>query len=110
MTCDTKGGLCAYCTLVCHTDHDIFEVGFRGAFRCDCPTTLYPSACTFIKEGGEKLQKNTDNVYNQNFNALFCNCSKKIMNEDEDMMQCPLCADYFHPKCQNIPLELVYIV
>lgn len=106
LTCDVEAGLCAFCTLECHRDHEIFEVGPRSAFKCDCPTLAFPGECCSFK-GQPKLEKNNCNVYNQNYRAIFCNCQKKILAEEEDMMQCPLCADYFHPQCQSIPVELV---
>lgn len=106
LTCGVEAGLCSYCALECHKDHEIFEVGPRNNFQCDCPTSLFTTEC---KGGGgqDKKPVNQGNVYNQNFKALFCSCHKQILTEEEDMMQCPLCADYFHPKCQSIPLDIV---
>lgn len=98
--------MCAFCSLECHKDHEIFEIGLRGAFQCDCPTKVFPGHCISFNEG-EMLENNTSNAYNQNFQALFCTCHKKILTEEEDMMQCALCNDYFHPTCQYIPLDLV---
>lgn len=106
MTCNVEGGLCAFCSLECHKDHEIFEIGLRGGFQCDCPTKKFAVPCITFKDIVKK-EENTDNRYNQNFRGHFCNCAKRIMNEDEDMMQCALCTDYFHPACQYIPLPLV---
>lgn len=73
---------------------------------CDCPTEKFPGECQSFP-GETKKPLNLENKYNQNFLGKFCNCQKLIYNEEEDMMQCPICSDYFHPECQGIPLELV---
>lgn len=108
LTCGIEGGICGYCSIECHENHEVFEVGLRANFTCDCPTEKFPGECKHIKNQGldKKYPPNTGNVYNQNFQAKFCSCHKQILTEEEDMMQCPLCGDYFHPACQAIPISL----
>lgn len=57
----------------------------------------------------EKDPLNQRNIYNDNFKGIFCVCKKPYppeVNEDdeeknedlfEDMVQCQICEDWFHP-------------
>ena len=39
-------GVCAACSIACHTDHEQLELFPKRAFRCDCPTRGLAHACT----------------------------------------------------------------
>ena len=39
-------GICSACSLRCHVDHEVAEVGDRRTFRCDCPTTRFGVPCS----------------------------------------------------------------
>ena len=56
----------------------------------------------------EKDPLNQRNIYNDNFKGIFCVCKKPYPPEEEeeegknddafeDMVQCQICEDWFHP-------------
>ncbi|KAL0581428.1 hypothetical protein V5O48_000582 [Marasmius crinis-equi] len=70
-------------------------------FRCDCPTDGTAYSCSLHKN---LEPSNTDNVYGQNFQGLFCRCKRPYdaATERETMIQCLVCEDWFHESCCNL--------
>ncbi|KAF9240047.1 hypothetical protein BU15DRAFT_87777 [Melanogaster broomeanus] len=101
ITCAVPRGICSSCSIACHTDHEQVELFPKRHFRCDCPTTVIPHACTLNKNVEEE---NVTNEYGQNFRALFCRCSRPYdpKTEPETMIQCLACEDWFHESCLNL--------
>ncbi|PFH48579.1 hypothetical protein AMATHDRAFT_65046 [Amanita thiersii Skay4041] len=101
LTCPEARGLCAACSVACHTDHEQLELFPKRHFRCDCPTSALPHACTLHRnpENG-----NTQNIYGQNFRGVFCRCGRPYdaKTERETMIQCLMCEDWFHESCCNL--------
>ncbi|KAG6890036.1 hypothetical protein C0995_012493 [Termitomyces sp. Mi166 len=73
----------------------------KRKFRCDCPTTSITRACTLHKTLEEV---NASNTYGPNFKAQFCRCGRPYdaRTEQETMIQCLICEDWFHESCCNL--------
>ncbi|KDQ16851.1 hypothetical protein BOTBODRAFT_106538 [Botryobasidium botryosum FD-172 SS1] len=102
LTCALPRGFCSACSIACHGDHEQIELFPKRAFRCDCPTTSLPHACTLHTTATEP--ENADNTYGQNFKGLFCRCGRTYdaSTERETMVQCVACEDWFHESCLNL--------
>lgn len=89
-TCAVPRGVCAACSVACHTDHEQLELFPKRAFRCDCPTHAIGHACELHKTPEEV---NEGNVYGQNFQGVFCRCGREYNAEEETetMIQCLAC-------------------
>lgn len=83
-------GICAACSIACHTDHEQLELFPKRNFRCDCPTRGLEHACTLHTQLEEL---NTSNTYGRNFKAEFCRCGRtyNAESEQETMIQCVAC-------------------
>jgi hypothetical protein len=79
-------GVCEPCSLRCHAEHDLIEVGTRRQFRCDCPTTRSSVPCC---AGGPAtpVAPNTENRYGQNFEGRFCTCGRPYESARDEMYQ-----------------------
>ncbi|KAI5981543.1 hypothetical protein EDD15DRAFT_2183017 [Pisolithus albus] len=101
LTCAVPRGICSSCSVACHTDHEQVELFPKRNFRCDCPTTAIPHSCTLLK--GDR-EENTTNTYDHNFRGVFCRCSRTYdpETEQETMIQCLSCEDWFHESCLNL--------
>ncbi|KAK2460000.1 hypothetical protein APHAL10511_008006 [Amanita phalloides] len=101
LSCPEQRGICAACSIACHTDHEQLELFPKRHFRCDCPTTSVAHACALHS----KLEdENIENAYGQNFKGVFCRCSRPYdaKTERETMFQCLMCEDWFHESCCNL--------
>lgn len=109
LTCNPKttedlsnaAGICLACSYKCHENHKLIELYTKRNFRCDCGTNKMPdSKCNLTKTKEGKLPINRDNIYNHNFQGLYCTCNRPYPdpeNDDEDIMaQCNICEDWFH--------------
>jgi hypothetical protein len=83
-------GICSQCSEFCHVDHDIYNIGRKSKFKCDC--------CVKFKceLNDSKIQQNEENRYNHNFKNEWCYCGQL---EERPMYQCENCEDWFHGKC-----------
>ncbi|KAJ7750391.1 hypothetical protein DFH07DRAFT_887939 [Mycena maculata] len=98
LTCPEALGICAACSIACHTDHNQIELFPKRNFRCDCPTDAIAHPCTLHTD---KEPANASNQYGQNFQAKFCRCGRPYdaKTERETMIQCLSCEDWFHESC-----------
>jgi E3 ubiquitin-protein ligase UBR7 len=89
-TCNETRGICAACSIACHTDHEQLELFPKRNFRCDCPTSSLAHVCTLHQHSEEP---NLNNVYGQNFKGTFCRCGRDYIAEEEleTMIQCLAC-------------------
>lgn len=101
LTCPEKRGICSACSVACHTNHEQLELFPKRHFRCDCPTTSVTHACTLHTRIEDE---NVENTYGQNFTGVFCRCSRPYdaKTEQETMIQCLMCEDWFHESCCNL--------
>ena len=94
-------GVCYACSISCHTRHDLVDLGFRRAFKCDCGGTndCNVSVTVTRKEGEEEEKNNYEKA--GNFASRFCYCLQlhDPDNENRVMIQCLLCLDWFHDSC-----------
>ncbi|KAL0969066.1 hypothetical protein UPYG_G00222240 [Umbra pygmaea] len=103
-TCTPRGvepaGLCLACTNHCHDGHDIFELYTKRNFRCDCGNVKFGKFPCQLSPG--KDCQNTKNHYNHNFHGCYCICDRPYPDTEdqvkEDMIQCVICEDWFHPR------------
>lgn len=102
LTCNVQRGVCAPCSVACHTDHEQVELFPKRGFRCDCPTAamagaVHPCALKKKRKGGEGPEEpepeNVGNTYGQNFRGDFCRCGRPYdaKKERETMIQCLAC-------------------
>ncbi len=91
----TRAGLCRQCAQFCHTrqGHEVANIGNKKGFRCDCGTSKYPNTSCTLQE---VKTENDRNVYNQNYENLWCYCGRE---EERPMYQCLSCSDWFHETC-----------
>ena len=84
-------GICAACSVACHTEHEQLELFPKRAFRCDCPTRALAHPCTLHTHRLE--EPNGANEYGRNFRATFCRCGRAYdaQTERETMIQCVAC-------------------
>ncbi|EED82258.1 predicted protein [Postia placenta Mad-698-R] len=101
LTCAVPRGICAACSIACHTDHEQLELFPKRAFRCDCPTAALAHPCALHRT---PEPENTRNAYGQNFRGAFCRCGRAYdaARERETMIQCLTCEDWFHESCLSL--------
>ena len=90
--------MCLACSLHCHDGHELVELYTKRHFQCDCGNKKFgDKKC---KLTADKKDANTENLYNQNFVGLYCNCNRPYPDPErespEEMIQCCICEDWFH--------------
>ncbi|CCH40936.1 putative E3 ubiquitin-protein ligase [Wickerhamomyces ciferrii] len=108
LTCLEKtnqlSGVCYSCSIQCHHDHNLIELFTKRNFNCDCGTTRTQFPCSLRSNSKDDLPSN-DNIYNQNYKGIFCDCSKPYnpLEEKSNMLQCIFgdqCnEDWYHDYC-----------
>lgn len=98
---DKSAGICLACSYHCHENHELVELYTKRNFRCDCPTERTgTNRCCLNSSLKQPEGKNTDNLYNQNFQGLYCACHRPYPDPErtteEVMLQCIICEDWFH--------------
>jgi len=94
------GGVCYSCSISCHTDHELVELFSKRNFKCDCGTArLGEATCKLESKPPNTL--NEHNKYDHNYEGRFCWCKVDYDPEKEDnnMLQCVICEDWFHENC-----------
>lgn len=94
-------GICLACSYQCHENHELIELYTKRNFRCDCPTERTGSNRCTLNAGLNQPEKlNSENIYNQNFQGLYCSCHRPYPDPErtteEVMLQCVICEDWFH--------------
>ncbi|ODO11468.1 hypothetical protein I350_00248 [Cryptococcus amylolentus CBS 6273] len=110
-------GVCYGCSISCHGDHKLVELWTKRFFRCDCPTTsMQPEPlagnqvkrrrCTLNPPEIQPQSPNHKNKYTHNFKGEFCRCGRDYdaETEEEAMLSCLGCEDWFHESCLNLRL------
>uniref|UniRef100_A0A1B0ATL0 UBR-type domain-containing protein n=1 Tax=Glossina palpalis gambiensis TaxID=67801 RepID=A0A1B0ATL0_9MUSC len=94
-------GVCLACSYQCHENHELIELYTKRNFRCDCPTErMAGNRCRLNANLKQPIALNENNIYNQNFQGLYCNCHRPYPDPEttveEFMLQCVICEDWFH--------------
>ncbi|WVQ71554.1 hypothetical protein IAR50_001093 [Cryptococcus sp. DSM 104548] len=110
-------GVCYGCSISCHGEHNLVELWTKRSFRCDCPTTSMqpePPAssqtkrrrCALNPPEIQPQSPNHKNKYTHNFQGKFCRCGRDYdaETEEEAMLCCLGCEDWFHESCLNLRL------
>lgn len=114
LTCtkpDQQAGICLACSLTCHKDCELVELYTKRNFRCDCGNEKLYTNCDLQKEKDKINEKNT---YNHNYKGLYCTCERPYPDpdcpaelEDDEMIQCITCEDWFHGSHLNLSQEIL---
>lgn len=96
-----SAGVCLACSYHCHEKHELVELYTKRNFRCDCPTERTgENRCILNASNKQPEEANVNNLYNQNFQGLYCSCHRPYPDperkSDEFMLQCVICEDWFH--------------
>ncbi|KAL0480951.1 hypothetical protein AKO1_013633 [Acrasis kona] len=101
-----KAGMCRQCAHFCHSrqGHETVNIGIKKAFKCDCG--LQDKFGSHGCELQDEKSATDENVYNHNFENLWCYCNRP---EERPMFQCTSCQDWFHSTCigadESVELE-----
>ncbi|OWZ65599.1 hypothetical protein AYX15_02945 [Cryptococcus neoformans] len=112
LDCGEKG-VCYGCSISCHSEHRLVELWTKRSFRCDCPTVSMqaeqPSGskrrkCVLNRPETQPQLPNEKNRYSKNFQGKFCRCGRDYdpETEEEAMLCCLGCEDWFHETCLNL--------
>ncbi|KAF0978563.1 hypothetical protein FDP41_002383 [Naegleria fowleri] len=88
-------GVCEECSKHCHRGHELYNIGEKRNFKCDCGN----SQCGNVEclcSTSQKSPINELNQYNHNFKNEWCYCGREEANP---MYQCYNCYDWFHGNC-----------
>ncbi|XP_015191459.1 PREDICTED: putative E3 ubiquitin-protein ligase UBR7 isoform X2 [Polistes dominula] len=110
---NVRAGVCLACSFHCHEGHELVELYTKRNFRCDCGNSKFGNKeCNLEKC---KNATNVENMYNQNFDGVYCTCARPYPdpeNENNDeMLQCVICEDWYHSKhleCKDVPGDDAY--
>ncbi|EIW69611.1 hypothetical protein TREMEDRAFT_30535 [Tremella mesenterica DSM 1558] len=104
LDCGENVGVCYGCSISCHSNHRLVELWTRRHFKCDCPTSSTSNRCTLIPPHRQPQDKNEENCYTHNFRGKFCRCEKPYdpETEEEAMINCIGCEDWYHETCLNL--------
>ncbi|XP_034669503.1 putative E3 ubiquitin-protein ligase UBR7 [Drosophila subobscura] len=95
-------GVCLACSYRCHENHELVELYTKRNFRCDCPTLRLGTVkrCCLNPQLDAPQPPNDANLYNQNFQGLYCSCKRPYPDPErtteEVMLQCAVCEDWYH--------------
>lgn len=97
-----RAGVCLACSYSCHENHELIELYTKRNFRCDCGNSKFGEKKCNLE--AEKSATNVDNIYNNNFSGLYCNCKRPYPDPEDstvdDMIQCVVCEDWYH--CRHL--------
>ncbi|XP_054743630.1 putative E3 ubiquitin-protein ligase UBR7 [Anastrepha obliqua] len=112
---DKCAGICLACSYRCHENHELIELYTKRNFRCDCPTERFAgqNRCLLNSEMTALQVRNAENLYNQNFQGLYCKCRRPYPDPErtteEVMLQCTVCEDWFHVHHLDAPASTAKI-
>eukprot|EP00667_Euglena_gracilis_P009778 EG_transcript_9943 len=105
LTCERANqpaAVCLGCMEVCHRGHQVEELYTKRNFQCDCGTDrLALPACHFSTT---PRAAQPANQYGPNFAGTYCHCNGAYDREVDEMIQCWVCADWFHDRCTGLPV------
>lgn len=105
-----SAGVCLACSYRCHENHELIELYTKRNFRCDCPTLRMGKEgkrCALNPQLDAVQPANEGNLYNQNFQGLYCKCKRPYPDPErtteEVMLQCAICEDWYHLPHIQVP-------
>lgn len=104
-----SAGVCLACSYRCHENHELIELYTKRNFRCDCPTLRVGGnrLCALNPQLDAAQPANESNLYNQNFQGLYCKCKRPYPDPErtteEVMLQCAICEDWYHLPHIQVP-------
>ena len=83
----SRAGVCLACSYSCHDGHELVELYTKRNFRCDCGNGKFEGGrgdgdgkCRLMPH---KENRNPDNCYNQNYDGVYCTCSRPYPDPDD---------------------------
>lgn len=109
-----RAAICLGCSFHCHEGHELVELYTKRHFRCDCGNSKFAGRKCNLDASKDAL--NNENRYNQNFDGVYCICSRPYPDpedsSDDEMLQCIVCEDWYHSKhleCEKgVPADGAY--
>ncbi|EDW04261.1 putative E3 ubiquitin-protein ligase UBR7 [Drosophila grimshawi] len=104
-----SAAICLACSYRCHENHELIELYTKRNFRCDCPTLRLGAdkRCALNPQLDALQAPNAENLYNHNFQGLYCKCKRPYPDPErigeELMLQCVICEDWFHLQHMQSP-------
>ena len=99
-------GVCLGCSMNCHigSEHQVEELFEKRAFTCDCGndaarSNVPTAVCCTLQP--IKSASNPSNTYNHNFRGEYCRCNGIYKPEEDVMICCVLCQDWFVDTAQE---------
>ncbi|KAG2392311.1 hypothetical protein C9374_012563 [Naegleria lovaniensis] len=89
-------GVCEECSKHCHRGHELYNIGEKRNFKCDCGNSQCGNSECLCSSTTAKPPMNERNPYNHNFKNEWCYCGREEANP---MYQCYNCYDWFHGSC-----------
>eukprot|EP00475_Leptophrys_vorax_P007055 TRINITY_DN14449_c0_g1_i2.p1 TRINITY_DN14449_c0_g1~~TRINITY_DN14449_c0_g1_i2.p1 ORF type:complete len:268 (-),score=59.06 TRINITY_DN14449_c0_g1_i2:114-917(-) len=80
------------------------EIFNKRQFCCDCGNPKFKNATVPFCEFAFKSHLNAENKYGHNFAGRYCYCDSKYDEDQDTMLQCILCEDWFHERCISVPV------
>lgn len=110
----SRAGVCLACSYSCHDGHELVELYTKRNFRCDCGNGKFEGGrgdgdgkCRLMPH---KENRNPDNCYNQNYDGVYCTCSRPYPDPDDtvedEMIQCVVCEDWYHSRHLRISQDM----
>ncbi len=100
--------ICVGCSLHCHSEHELLEVGGKKNMKCLCDSNECmlrdPEENDAKKVEEEDKTPELKNVCEpkHNFEGRFCYCDKPFAVEGETLIQCVICTEWYHPDCLDL--------
>ncbi|XP_012279245.1 putative E3 ubiquitin-protein ligase UBR7 [Orussus abietinus] len=101
---ERRAAICLACSFHCHEGHELVELYTKRHFRCDCGNSSFTDKKCSLDP--TKAPINEENKYDQNFDGVYCICSRPYPDPDssdsDEMIQCVICEDWYHSKHLDI--------
>lgn len=102
--CMEKAGVpfafCFGCSMNCHLDHRLEEVFDKRDLRCDCGAGFLATAAAPCQLMDKSMTEGyCQERYGHNFVGRYCWCDLPYNADEDEMIQCLVCQDWYHIDC-----------